>query len=78
MLFRSVGWTFGPRMALSSLVQFSSASSSLTSNVRFRWEYVPGSDLFVVYTDGRDSRVAGFPMLQSRSLVVKATRMLRW
>ena len=73
-----IGFAVSPRMAFSSLIQFSSAASSLTSNVRFRWEYTPGSDLFVVYTDGRDSRLSGFPTLQSRSFVVKATRMLRW
>jgi hypothetical protein len=32
-------------------------------NLRFRWEYRPGSELFVVYTDERDTRVAGFPEL---------------
>jgi hypothetical protein len=73
-----VGLTLNPRMAFSGLVQFSSAASSLTSNVRFRWEYQPGSDFYVVYTDGRDTRVSGFPGLQNRSLVLKFTRMMRW
>jgi hypothetical protein len=50
----------------------------LSSNLRFRWEYQAGSDLFVVYNDGRDTRLSGFPPLQSRSFVIKATRLLRW
>ena len=25
------------------------------SNIRFRWEYQPGSDVYLVYSDGRDS-----------------------
>ena len=73
-----VGVTMTPRMALTGLVQYNSGSSSLTSNIRFRWEYQPGSDLFIVYSDARDTTVVGFPLLQDRSFVVKATRLLRW
>lgn len=73
-----VGLTLNPRMAFSGLVQYSSAASSLSSNVRFRWEYQPGSDFFVVYTDGRDTRLPGFPEMQSRSLVVKFTKLMRF
>jgi hypothetical protein len=50
----------------------------MASNLRFRWEYQPGSDLFVVYTDGRDTHPTGFPDLQTRSFAVKLTRLLRW
>ncbi len=45
--------TFSPRMALSSFVQYKSSSNSLSTSLRFRWEYRPGSDLFFVYSDGR-------------------------
>ena len=48
-----VNITFSPRMALSSFVQYRSSSNSLSTSVRFRWEYQPGSDLFFVYSDGR-------------------------
>lgn len=50
----------------------------VTSNVRFRWEYQPGSDLFIVYSDGRDTRLSGFPALENRSVVAKITRLFRW
>lgn len=73
-----VGLTMTPRMALTGLLQYNSSSSALTSNIRFRWEYQPGSDLFVVYSDGRDTAVTGFPTLQNRTFVVKATRLFRW
>ncbi|MGE3842589.1 MAG: DUF5916 domain-containing protein [Vicinamibacterales bacterium] len=73
-----VSLMFSPRLALTSLVQYNSSSASLSSNVRLRWEYAPGSDLFVVYSDGRDTSLSGFPTLQNRSLVVKATRLMRW
>jgi len=43
-----------------------------------RWEYTPGSELFVVYSDGRDTATGGYPGLQNRSVAVKATRLLRF
>ncbi len=67
-----------PRAFVSALVQYNSTAASLASNVRFRWEYLPGSEMFVVYNDQRDSRVTGFPDLQSRSFVVKINRLMRF
>jgi len=59
-------------------VQYQARTSSVTTNARFRWEYLPGSELFVVYSDGRTTLNTGFPETQNRSLVVKATRLFRW
>jgi hypothetical protein len=73
-----IGFTMTPRMAVSGLVQHTSSLKSLSSNVRFRWEYRPGSDLFVVYGDGRDTSRSGFPVLQDRTFAVKITRLVRW
>ena len=73
-----VTYTLTPRMFTAVLVQYQSASSSLTSSARFRWEYQPGSDLFIVHGDGRDSDSRGFPALANRSFVVKVTRLLRF
>ena len=71
-------FTFSPRMFLAVLLQFNSSDDALDSNIRFRWEYEPGSDLFVVYSDGRDTGFEGFPRLQNRSFVVKFTRLFRF
>ncbi len=67
-----------PRAFVSALVQYNSTAASLASNVRFRWEYLPGSEMFVVYNDQRDSRVTGFPDLQNRSFIVKINRLVRF
>ncbi len=67
-----------PRMFVSTLVQYQSRTNSLSSNARFRWEYLPGSELFIVYSDGRTTHTRGFPDVQNRSFVVKLTRLLRW
>ena len=65
------------RTAVSALVQYNSSNSTMSSNVRLRWEYRPGSDLFVVYSDGRETIGTGFPRLEDRSFVVKITRLFR-
>jgi hypothetical protein len=79
---RLVGTRFvvspSPRLAFSSLTQFNPGAHSLTSSVRMRWEYTPGSDLYVVYSDGRDTAPPGFPALSNRSFAIKATRLFRF
>ena len=40
--------SFSPRMFASALVQYGSADDTFSSNLRFRWEYQPGSELFAV------------------------------
>ena len=67
-----------PRMSLSALIQYSSFDSELLTNVRFRWEYQPGSDFFVVYNDGRATGLEEPLLLQNRSLAVKLTRLVRF
>jgi len=71
-------WTMSPRRFVSALVQYQSATNTITTNARFRWEYAAGSELFVVYSDGRTTLDRGFPQVDNRSLVVKATRLFRW
>jgi hypothetical protein len=67
-----------PRLGFSALTQYNPGLRSLTSSVRMRWEYVPGSEIFVVYSDGRDTAARGFPGLQNRTVAVKMTRLLRF
>jgi hypothetical protein len=71
-------YAFTPRMFVSALVQFSSNDSLFSSNLRFRWEYILGSELFVVYTDERDTTTSGFPGLRNRAFVVKVNRLFRF
>jgi hypothetical protein len=71
-------YTFTPLMFVSALLQFNSSNDSLGANVRFRWEYQPGSELFVVYNEQRDTLARRFPDLESRSFVVKINRLFRF
>ena len=67
-----------PRMFVAALLQYNSAARVVGLNTRFRWEYQPGSDFYVVYSEGRDTTPAGFPVLSNRQLVAKFTRLFRF
>ena len=74
-----VTYTLTPRTFISGLVQYNNGNNSLSTNVRLRWEYQPGSELFVVYNDQRDTAtLRGTPMLQNRAFIVKFTRLFRF
>ena len=73
-----VTFTISPRMYVASFLQFNAGNDALSTNIRLRWEYQPGSELFVVYTDERGTRVPGFPTLENRALVVKVNRLFRF
>jgi hypothetical protein len=71
-------FTMTPRMFVSAIAQYNSANSSIGSNLRFRWEYLPGSELFVVYTDDYDSAaLEDIASLRNRAIVVKFNRLIR-
>ncbi|MDO8793615.1 MAG: DUF5916 domain-containing protein [Vicinamibacterales bacterium] len=67
-----------PRMQVMSLLQWNQSAKTMTSSVRLRWEYIPGSDFFVVFTDGRNTPDSLNPGLLNRTLAVKLTRLLRF
>ncbi len=70
-------YTISPHAFMGALVQYNSAAQLMSANVRFRWEYAPGSDLFVVFTTNRDGD-DGLSGLTDRALVVKFTRLMRF
>ena len=70
-------YTVSPRSFVGALVQYNSAAQLYSANVRFRWEYSPGSDLFVVFSTNRDGD-DGLSGLTDRALVVKFTRLFRF
>lgn len=73
---------FSPRMFASALLQYSSADHTFSSNIRFRWEYRPGSEFFVVWTDEQDTHPLepqrGSIALRNRAVVIKMTRLFRF
>ena len=67
-----------PRLGFGSLIQWNAAARQLSASARMSWEYTPGSELFVVYSDGRSTAGRGYPDLVNRSIAVKATRLVRF
>ena len=65
-------------MSTSALMQYNSGASTFSANIRFRWEYLPGSDLFVVLHRQPRHTVRGFPELRNRAFIVKVTRLFRF
>jgi hypothetical protein len=86
LLSARTSFTMTPRMFVAALVQYSSANNSTSTNLRFRWEYQAGSELFLVYTEGRSTleeplrpldRFGARTSLQNRGFVVKINRLFR-
>jgi hypothetical protein len=79
-----VDYGFSPLMFASGLAQYNSADRALSTNLRFRWEYAPGSEIFLVYSDERDTTDERFATptlvrgLKNRVFVVKMNRLLRF
>ena len=71
-------YSFTPRMFVSGLFQYSSGAETLSTNLRLRWEYGPGSELFIVYTDERTTVGPRSPALANRALVIKFNRLIRF
>jgi hypothetical protein len=71
-------YAFTPLRFFSALLQYNSADRTVSSNFRLRWEYQPGSEFFVVYTDERDTTVRGYPGLRNKAFVVKVNRLFRF
>ena len=71
-------YTVTPKMFTSALLQYNSANITVDTNIRFRWEYQPGSELFVVYNEQRDTLGRRFPDLENRAFVVKVNRLFQF
>ena len=76
-----VNYSVSPRMFFSGVLQHNSSGNTFSTNARLRWEYSPGSELFAVYTEDRDTD----PFLpdrrtelRNRGFVVKMNRLFRF
>ncbi len=70
--------TPSPRLSVTGLVQANAAAHTVSSSLRLRWEYTPGSEMFLVYSDGRETSSSTPIGLLNRSLVFKLTKLLRF
>jgi len=73
-----VSYSLSPRTFVSALVQYNAGSDTFSNNFRLRWEWAPGSELFIVYTEERITDVLDrWSELSNRGLVIKVNRLFR-
>ena len=79
-----IDYGFTPLMFASALLQYSSADRAFNTNLRFRWEYAPGSEIFLVYSDERDMTPDAFITpttlrgIKNRTFIIKVNRLFRY
>jgi hypothetical protein len=73
-----VDYTFSPRMTVRSLTQYNSATREVSNNVRFNLIHRPGSDLYVVYNELRQTGLASDVFApRDRQLVIKVNYLVQ-
>ena len=72
-----VTYTMTPLMFVSAFIQYNSSTSTASTNVRLRWEYRPGSEMFLVYNEERDTLAPDFPATRNRAVIFKINRFFR-
>jgi hypothetical protein len=72
-----VTYSMTPLMFVSALIQYNSGINAVSTNARFRWEYQPGSELFIVYNEERNTLTRSFSSLNNRAFIVKINRLFR-
>ncbi len=70
-----IDYAMSPDMSLRTLTQYNSLSEQWSTAVRFRYTYMPGSDIYIVYDEVRRD-ATGFVEIQDRQLILKATYLL--
>ena len=68
-----INYNFNTKMALNALLQYSTDTHQLSSNVRFDIIHRPLSDVFIVYNEHRDEHTG---LMQDRSIIAKMTYMM--
>jgi Domain of unknown function (DUF5916)/Carbohydrate family 9 binding domain-like len=68
-----VNYNFNTKVFLNALLQYSTDTHQLSSNIRFNVIHRPLSDFFFVYNEHRDEHTG---LLQDRSLIAKMTYMV--
>jgi hypothetical protein len=72
-----VTYSMTPLMFVSALIQYNTGINAVSTNARFRWEYQPGSELFIVYNEERHTLTRSFSSLNNRAFIVKINRLFR-
>ncbi|MCK4879804.1 MAG: carbohydrate binding family 9 domain-containing protein [Bacteroidales bacterium] len=70
-------YMFSTKVSLSAFVQYNSAINKVVSNIRFRYNPKEGTDLYLVFNEGRntmlDREIPTLPAYDQRNITVKFT-----
>lgn len=72
-----LNWNVTPQLGWSAVTQYDSISNSIGINSRVRWEYLPGSTIYLVLNQALLAR-DGSPQLQSTDLTLKVDATIRF
>ena len=70
-----IDYAMSPTVSLRTLTQYNSLTEQWSTAVRFRYTYMPGSDLYIVYDEIRRD-ATGLVEIQDRQLILKLTYLL--
>ncbi len=70
-----IDYAMSPTVSLRTLTQYNSLTAQWSTAVRFRYTYMPGSDLYIVYDEVRRD-TTGLVEIQDRQLILKLTYLL--
>ncbi len=69
--------SFSSAASISTFLQYSTAADIVSANVRFRYNFREGNDLWLIYNEGRNtdrmSHIPSTPFLDSRTIFLKYT-----
>ena len=68
---------FSTKMSISTFLQYNTANDAVSANLRFRYNFREGNDLWIVYNESQNldrfSYTPALPSLQSRTVLLKYT-----
>ena len=68
---------FSTKVSINTFLQYNTATDALSANLRFRYNFREGNDLWIVYNEGRNTDRFGvtptLPELESRTILLKYT-----
>ena len=70
-----IDYAMSPTVSLRTLTQYNSLTEQWSTAVRFRYTYMPGSDLYIVYDEIRRD-ATGLVEIQDRQLILKLTYLM--
>ncbi|MFB3132606.1 MAG: hypothetical protein ACE10K_08820, partial [Rhodothermales bacterium] len=72
-----IGTALNTKVSTNAFIQFNSATNTVSANVRFRYNFREGNDLWIVYNEGMNTdrhRVApALPFTDARTILLKYT-----